>query len=344
MTNSDWKLTTPVAVIIFNRPHLARRLFHVLREVKPQTLFIIADAPREGKPDEAELCKAARAVFADIDWDCRVLRNYAETNMGCGQRPATGISWVFEQVPEAIFLEDDCLPHPSFFRFCAELLEHYREDERIAHIGGTNFHPNLNSTVDSYRFSRFPLCWGWASWRRAWQHFDIDMPAWAAMQASGELDQLLDYWLENPAAVRYWRDRFCLTCTQDKTHVWDYQWIFACWWQRALSIYPNTNLVSNIGFGEDATHTMLASATLSPLLQRYGLAPQGKMAHRLAALYEAFSPNRFANLPTDVLNFPLRHPTNMARDIEADAVLQRLNYQGGISGSIKRAFKQMLLR
>ncbi|NOT62050.1 MAG: glycosyltransferase family 2 protein [Acidobacteria bacterium] len=343
MSNSDGKLRTPVAIIVFNRPHVTRRVYEVLRQVKPSTLFVIADGPRDDRPEDVALCEATRAIFEQVDWDCRVIRNYAAQNLGCGPRPASGISWVFEQVPEAIILEDDCLPHPTFFRYCEELLAYYREDNRIAHIGGTCFYPEINRTHLSYRFSRFPLCWGWASWRRAWRHFDADLQDWPTMLSNGELDDMLDYWLETKAARRFWRERFDAIKGEGKIHTWDYQWILACWRQRALSIYPNVNLVSNLGFGDDATHTLSAKATLQPVLKRFGLRVNSALSYGLSAAYDKLFPFRFGDLETSPIVFPLYHPIVIERDAVADAVLQRRNYQGGFRGAIKRNLKQWLL-
>ncbi len=320
MNKSESKLDTPVAVIVFNRPHVTRRVFEVLRQVKPATLFVIADGPRANRPEDAALCEATRAIFEKVDWECQVIRNYATQNLGCGRRPASGISWVFEQVPEAIILEDDCLPHPAFFRYCAELLAYYREDERIAHIGGTCFYPEINPTSASYRFSRYPLCWGWASWRRSWRHFDAELQDLTTTSASGELDEVLSYWLETEAARGFWRERFAAVQATEKSHVWDYQWILACWRQRALSIYPNVNLVSNIGFGDDATHTLSAKATLQPVFDRFGLSAEGATSRWLAAAYGQLFPFSFGNLETSPMDFPLRHPTVVERYVAADAM------------------------
>ena len=172
----------PIAVIIFNRPTEAEQLLRVIRQVQPNQLFVIADGSRANKADDLELCKATRSIFDHIDWNCQVFRNYANENLGCGLRPATGISWVFEHVEEAIILEDDCLPDLSFFQFCQELLEKYRYDQRVMHIAGSSYSIRDEEQPDSYVFSRYTLSWGWATWRRAWQHYDFDMTKWDSLQ------------------------------------------------------------------------------------------------------------------------------------------------------------------
>ncbi len=282
----EGQLPAPIALFIFNRPDTTARVFAAIRAARPQRLLIVADGPRSDRPGEAERCAAARAAAEQIDWPCEVTRNYADANLGCRRRLSSGLDWVFESVAEAIILEDDCLPEATFFPFCAELLERYRNDERVMHISGDNFQTGRARTAFSYYFSRFPHVWGWASWRRAWRHYDVNLARWPELRAGGWLRD----WLGDARAARQWTQLF------DRTHrreidTWDFQWTLACWAQSGLSILPAVNLVSNIGFNAEATHT------------RAG--------------------NRLANLPTQPLAFPLRHPTFVIRDAQADAFTQR---------------------
>jgi hypothetical protein len=278
---------TPVAFIIFNRPDTTERVFQAIRQAQPKKLLVIADGPRADRPGEAEKCAAARAVIDQVDWDCEVLKNYSDINLGCGVRPATGISWVFEQVEEAIILEDDCLPSPSFFLFCQELLERYRYDERVMTIGGTNCIGEWKSNLHSYHFSCLSGIWGWATWRRAWKFYDYDMKLW---NQSKETKFLSEYFPEKRHGL-YWQDIFQKAYEDDKKTFWDYQWIFARWAQNGLGITPATNLISNIGFGPDATHTFSEPSLLS-------------------------------NLIFDDLNFPITHPSIMVRDSDLDNLIQ----------------------
>jgi hypothetical protein len=245
-------MKTPVAFIIFNRPDTTKRVFEAIRQAKPPKLLVIADGPRVDRPGEAEKCAAARAIIDGVDWECEVLTNYSDVNLGCGKRPATGIKWVFEQVEEAIILEDDCLPNYSFFRFCELILEEYRYDQRIMMISGTNWLGEWKSNIQSYHFSYYGGTWGWASWRRAWQYFDYEIKLWEKNEIRERIrDVIADneqfrsrekiYWntYKNPSTITWW----------------DYQWGFARLLQSGLSIVPSVNLISNIGFGNDATHT-----------------------------------------------------------------------------------------
>jgi hypothetical protein len=245
-------LETPVALIIFRRPQLTERVFAAIARARPRKLFVIADGPRPDHPDDVEMCAAAREVVERVDWNCEVRKNYAQVNKGCGYCVASGITWLFEQLEEAIILEDDCVPHPSFFPFAQELLERYREDERVMHIAGCTYRPEIAATPYSYYFSQFNGAWGWATWRRAWQYYDLCVKSWAQLRDTCWLADLLG---EKPAE-RYWSRMF-----QDAYErggdidTWDFQWTFACWANSGLSLVPRHNLVSNVGCGTDATHT-----------------------------------------------------------------------------------------
>jgi hypothetical protein len=241
-------LTIPVGFFIFNRPHLTERVFQAIAGVRPKKLLVVADGPRF--PEEKEKCMQAREiVLSGMNWDCEVITNFSETNLGCKRRISTGLDWVFSQVPEAIILEDDCLPAPSFFDFCQTLLNRYRDDERIMMISGDKFQKNVPTDSASYYFSKYVHIWGWASWRRAWKHYDVEMRNWPEYKASGNLRSLCP----DPDEQRYWGGLFDMTF-EGKMDSWAYQWCYACWSQNGLTILPKSNLVSNIGFGAGATH------------------------------------------------------------------------------------------
>lgn len=296
-----WQLTTPVALIIFNRPDTARRVWEIIRQVKPPKLLVVADGARENHPTDRQNCAETRALVEQVDWDCEVLTNFSDRNLGCRQRVASGLDWVFARVPEAIVLEDDCLPHLSFFRFCEELLTKYRDDRRVMHIGGNNFQPLKGRTDDSYYFSRYNHCWGWASWRRAWQYYDVDMKLWSFVRDGNWLEDIL----QDRDAVKEWNRNF-QKISDRITDSWDYQWTFACWLQHGLSILPNVNLVSNIGFSKEATHT--------------------------------YRKNLFAEIPVRSMEFPLKHPVTMIRSHQADRFTQDLIYSLSPIAKLRRKF------
>jgi hypothetical protein len=271
---------TPVAFLIFNRPELTARVFAEIAAARPRKLLVVADGPRSA--DERELCERTRAVIDRVDWDCEVLTNYSDVNLGCKRRVSSGLDWVFEQCEEAIILEDDCLPDLTFFRFCAELLEKYRHDERIVIISGNNFQFGRNPTPYSYYYSLYGHTWGWASWRRAWRYYDLDMKLWPTSRQTSWLHDFLG----DNSAVDYWAKIFDSTYA-GKIDTWDYQWLFARWIQNGLAITPGVNLVTNLGFNEDATHTKDAKSIL-------------------------------AKLPIGQMTFPIQHPPSVFQDEEAD--------------------------
>ena len=242
------RLTNPVLFLIFNRPDTTQRVFEAIRQAKPARLFVAADGPREDRPGEAEKCAQARSIIENVDWDCEVVTLFREKNLGCGKAVSSAIDWFFENVEEGIILEDDCLPSQPFFMYCQELLEYYRQDTRIMQISGSNF---IKSEMDeSYFFSKYGPCWGWATWKRAWKYYDVDMRLWPVVKVKKlHYDFCFD---EDEIKAR--EDIFD-SVYNGAIDTWDYQWVFAKLVNNGLSITPKENLVSNIGFSEDATHT-----------------------------------------------------------------------------------------
>ena len=243
-------MKTPVLLLIFNRPDTTRRVVEALRQARPEKLYIAADGPRPDRTGEKELCAQARAIALNATGDCRVRKLFRRSNLGCKRAVSSAISWFFTNEPEGIILEDDCLPGESFFRFCETLLSRYRTDQRIMHISGNNFQQGKPRGSASYYFSRYSHVWGWASWRRAWRHYDVRMTSLPEFLRTNQLRSIF------PAArvQRYWREK--LRATHDgRIDTWDYQWAYAVWSQNGLSVLPNVNLVRNIGYGARATHT-----------------------------------------------------------------------------------------
>ncbi|WP_017300722.1 hypothetical protein [Nodosilinea nodulosa] len=241
--------STPVVFLIFRRPALTARVFEAIRQAQPTQLLVVADGPRNEA--EAVLCQQARAVTENIDWNCDVFRNYSDVNMGCRDRVSSGLTWAFEQVEEAIILEDDCLPHPSFFRYCETLLEYYRNDGRVMVVSGNNFQDGRQYKPYSYYFSKYNHCWGWATWRRAWQHWEFNPQKWVEFRDSGFIQSLC----RDSQEEKYWTDIFDKLFLEGNINSWGYVWMFVCWSHGGLTALPHVNLVSNIGFGSDSTHT-----------------------------------------------------------------------------------------
>jgi hypothetical protein len=235
--------------LIFRRPDLTAQVFETIRQAQPTKLLIVADGPRN--EEESVLCQQARAITENIDWNCEVLRNYSDVNLGCRNRVSSGLTWAFRQVEEAIILEDDCLPHPSFFSYCESLLEYYRNDEQVMVISGNNFQEKGGRTLYSYYFSKYSFCWGWASWRRAWQHWEFNPQKWIEFRDKN----LIQTFCPNTHEEKYWTSIFNTVFLEGKPDTWAYVWLFTCWAYNGLTILPRTNLVSNIGFGPNSTNT-----------------------------------------------------------------------------------------
>lgn len=242
-------MKTPILFLIFNRPELSFRVFDEIRKAKPEKLFIAADGPREKKSGDLELCIETRKVIELVDWPCEINTLFRKENLGCKIAVSSAINWFFEHVEEGIILEDDCLPDQSFFTFCETLLEKYRTEEKIFHISGTNFQNGLLRGDASYYFSRYAGIWGWATWRRAWKNYDVDMKLLDEYKNSGKIKSVF----QNPEEQTYWLTKFSETETE-KINTWDYQWIFSLFYYNGISIRPNVNLISNIGIGKDPTH------------------------------------------------------------------------------------------
>jgi len=245
-----------VALLVFNRPELTRRLLSVVRSVRPAKLYVVADGPRADRPGDASACAAVRELIrTHVDWPCELHQDYADSNLGCGRRVSSGIAWVLAQENEAIFLEDDCLPHPTFFSFCKELLRRYRDDERVAQICGSRIVAERPGPSASYSFSRYGPVWGWATWRRAWSGYDFELRDWPMRRDSG--------WLYHASVTRREADmrlRLYDDLHAGRIDTWDYQWGYAKLVRGQLSVIPAVNLVDNVGFGPEATHRQLDTA------------------------------------------------------------------------------------
>jgi hypothetical protein len=240
-----------VAFLIFNRPDCTRRTFAEIRLARPSRLFVIADGPRAGHPTDSISCADARRIVDEgVDWPCDVRRNYSECNLGCAERVARGLDWAFSIADELIVIEDDCLPDQTFFSFCEALLRHYRYDNRVGQICGTPLAvPELKRT-SSYVFSKYGPIWGWASWRRAWKYYDLKLRDWPKMRAANGLASVI----HSTAELR-WRTDLYDSLRVKNPVTWDFQWGYAKLSQSMLSVIPCRNLVANIGFSMEATHT-----------------------------------------------------------------------------------------
>jgi hypothetical protein len=274
-------LDVAVLFVIYRRPVVARRVFEAIAAAKPRRLFVAADGPATVADRHA--CDETRAVVSRIDWECDVSHHFSEKNLGLNRRMISAVDWVFTQTESAIVLEDDCLPHRDFFRFCSSMLERYRHDARVVHVSGECYRTQRVGG-DSYYFSKYPLAWGWATWKRAWSLFDAGMATWPDFRMQPAAQALFD----SDDERKYWTSTFDLLQREQSagsTGSWDYAWYYACM-AHGLSIHPAVNLVSNIGSGPLASHTR----------------DLGELGNR----------------PAGPLDQPLRHPVSVVRDRRAD--------------------------
>jgi hypothetical protein len=276
-------VSPPVLLIAFRRPELTRRLLESIRAARPDRLYVACDGPRIGRAGEAEKVSAVHAVVAECVGDLNPVTLYRAENLGCGRGVSEAISWFFEHEEEGIILEDDCLPDASFYPFCAELLDRYRDVSNVMQVAGYNAFANGVLRPSDYSFTSYGYQWGWATWRRAWRHFDLAMASWPAFKALG--------YHRGPAFNRD-RVRLLDATYSGQVDTWDYQWAFAMAAESGLSAVPHGNLVINLGMnGPDGTHYT-----------------------------EIQSVSRVPSTVTPV-TFPLRHPQFVYADPEYDCRL-----------------------
>jgi hypothetical protein len=301
-------MKSAVLLLVFNRPDTTRQVFDAIRAARPPRLYVAADGPRASRSGEAARCAEARAIATAVDWPCEVRALLRDENLGCKHAVSSAIGWFFSQEPEGIILEDDILALPSFFEFCDQLLDRYRDDPRIAAISGCNVIADQHMTPASYFYSRYSQIWGWASWRRAWQHYDVEMKSWPEWRDANGLAAVSD---GGSMFEFYWRRKLDATYA-GLEGTWDYQWTYACWRQQGLTAISASNLIRNLGIGESATHTT------------------GSGTDMLAAV------------PVAPLCFPLVHPEIIAPSASADALIGTRVYGTNVAGFIRRAPRRVV--
>ena len=243
-------MKTPVVLFVHRRPKTTKLVLESIKIYKPSKLYIFADGPKD--ESQVEDCRLVRKILdQNINWDCQLERIYSKKNNGLVKNIKKGLDYIFEKETKAIILEDDTLPNLSFFKFCEELLEKYKSNNAISHISGCNFHPDLMKSKNSYTFSSIINIWGWATWERSWKDFDINISKWSDINKT----KFLEKWIVSKRERNAFRKMFDLHCNNIDPWTWDYQWSFHCWNNNGISIMPKENLVTNIGFGKNATNT-----------------------------------------------------------------------------------------
>ncbi|MCE6991391.1 nucleotide-diphospho-sugar transferase [Dyadobacter sp. CY323] len=291
--------STPILFLIFNRVDVTQKVFDQIKKVRPKYLYVAADGPRKQKDTDIIKCEETRRIIDQVDWDCEVQTLFRTQNMGCGPAVATAISWFFEQVESGIVLEDDCFPNTTFFPYCEELLEKYKDAEQIKFIGGNNFQNGQKRGEASYYLSRYPTSWGWASWRRSWQAFNPDISDCREVIESGQIDNIFNTTKEK----KHWINSL-VKASNERNSVWDFYFYFAIWKRDGLCITPNKNLVINLGFFDQGTHYFLKDSTKT-------------------------------NVKAEEMDLPMVHPDSLQVNRQAD----RYTFDHFYSHSPQRAFR-----
>lgn len=280
------KLNTPILLIGFNRPDLFEIVLNRVLEVNPKIIYVGLDGARTGRKDDEDNLKKIKKLVRGIK-NCEVKTNYQKKNLGCKYGPVTAMNWFFENEEMGIILEDDVLADKCFFYYCEELLEKYIDDKRVGSISGNNFQFGIKREKSDYYFSRYSHSCGWATWRRVWKLYDVEMVDYEEKMVNSFFDRFLD--------CLYWRLIFNGIKSNEIDSAWDYQWNWMMWKNKILGIIPNINLVQNIGFNRaDATHTKFNS--------------------------------KFADMEVGNIGLPLKHPKRVRRCKEADSYTQKNNY------------------
>ncbi len=297
--------TPPILLLIFNRPEKVAQLISSLRPLKPTQIYVAADGPRPGNTKDATQCEAARRVIETIDWPCHIQKRYSETNAGCRYGITHALDWFFTHEEHGIILEDDCIPHFSFFSFCTQLLERYKDDNRIMHISGNNFQNGIIRGSGSYYFSHYTHSWGWATWKRAWAKYNETIKKTNRMS----IESVIDTTSLSKKAKKFWTNN--IDYTINRADSWDSLWLYTVWAAKGMSILPNVNLVTNIGFDHESTHT--------------------------------YEKSKQANIPTTNLT-NIIHPTDNLIDTDADEYTFRTHFYKSFSSKVNYRLRGILIK
>lgn len=290
----------PILFIAYNRPETTRLVFSRIAEAKPKKIFISLDGPKLNDSQDRNNCLAVREIVNNITWPCDVQKRFLSENLGCKAAVSSAIDWFFKQNEQGIIIEDDVLPDPAFFQFCGELLDYYKNDLRVMQISGYKSPMIQASTEDSFFFSRFGSIWGWATWRRAWSHYDVRLQSWPEVFRR----KIHHSFCDSDAEIK-WQENIYEKVFNGRIDTWDYQWRYAVMMNSGLSIVPNVNLVTNIGFAQNATHT------------RNVADPRARSV-------------------CGVLNFPLKYPRHVIRNKIAD-----IQYLSGVTESSSTKWRRV---
>lgn len=318
-----YKVDVPVLLIFFTRDDTFAKVFEKVREAKPSKLFLACDGPRANRPDDVEKIEKCKAIASNIDWECEVYTNYSDVNLGCGVRPQSAIGWALSIVDRIVILEDDCVPELSFFDYMAELLERYKDDERVGMVSGLNHLKTWDCGGYDYCFTKNGAIWGWGTWSRVWKEYDYTISHFNNEYTKKLLHN--SFRNKNAAEVRErtWTSTVDRLNKGENISYWDVQFGFLKHVNSYFAIVPRNNLIYNIGVGADSTHA-------------------------IGVTQSSWKKGTLHFIPTAEIEQPLKHPPYVLQDVEYDMIVDK--YWLGQSrlrknfGRIKRVIKRIFFK
>ena len=311
----DYRCKNAVLLIFFNRPETLQLVFEKVKKAKPPKLFLVQDGARDSR--DLERILACREIVENVDWDCEVIKDYSETNLGCGMRPQTGITNALKQVEQVIILEDDCVPADSAFRYFDEMLEKYRDDERICYISGLNHFQEWVTQDSDYLFTKTGAIWGWATWRRAWALYDYGLDNFNKVSNKKLLQGQISNKSTAKEKIDTWSKTYKAVKNNTKLSYWDIQWGYVKYSQNMLVVVPRVNQISNIGIGEYSTHAQ---------------------SHKSSKFKKR---KNFFFIPTQNFEFPLKHPEIMVCDEKYDKLVYKCAQGNSVRRFFAKAYKKI---
>ena len=316
--NSNLKsamIDVPVLLIFFTRPDTFKKVFDKVKEVRPAQLFLACDGPREGHPQDEKLINDCKKIAENIDWNCEVYRDYSNKNMGCGLRPQAAITWAFEKVDRLVILEDDCVPHESFFPYMEELLEKYKDDERIGMISGLNHFRYWDCGDYSYCFTKTGAIWGWGTWKRVWEKYDYSITGINSKYVQRLLERQITLKRARKRMITKWIETFARLQNGENISYWDSQFGYLKRTQSYMSIVPKINLIHNIGVGNGSTHAQVN-------------------------IDSCWKTGMLHFMPTEPIDYPLKHPDFVMIDADYDDKVDATwGFPNPIAYNVKRGIR-----
>lgn len=311
----EYGIDIPVLLIFFARPEPFAKVFKQVKAARPSKIYLYQDGPRHDHPKDIEGILACRKIALDIDWNCEIHTFFQSENVGCDPSEYIAQKWMFKTEEMGIVLEDDDVPSLSFFPFCKELLEKYKDDERINMICGMNNTEVCEYTPYDYIFTTSGSICGWASWKRVIDTWDAN---YSILNDTFNLKQLIKYVNTFQDSANF-IDTLKLHKQVGKAY---YESILGAsmFLNHRLNIVPSKNLISNIGITENATHSVSKLSMLPKSIRKIFF------------------------MKTYEYTFPLKHPPYVIDDVEFRKRIHRIMGKGHPMIKLYRKMESIVLR